>query len=235
MPRSRNVRITRQAISPRLAMRTFRKGMVFFSAMVSRRWLLLDFCSGPFGQLVARLQPDGRNGDGKIHQDLRECLALRVMAQRRYSATAQALVEQEVESVEPRPFEPLDITFHKMREVVAHGVSSQVAPEGRDEFGPSGKDADIGYVTFVSAATVSERDERHLGRRAVLAVGFDDCRSYLLLRFCAVWNEAVWNENGYVGYIFADPDTDGNVGFPGKKREQPDDRLRFRPTAGKAG
>ena len=81
----------------------------------------------PAGQRSAGLQPVRGHFDRQVHQDLRQRLALRVVAQRGDAAAAKAFMQQEVEAVEPGPFEPLDLALGEMREVVGRPPAPSAA------------------------------------------------------------------------------------------------------------
>ena len=85
----------------------------------------------PAGQQPAGLEPTRGHLDRQVHQDLGHRLALRVVAERGDAAAAKPFVQQEVEAVEPRPFEPLDLALGEMREIVADRLASSPAAAAR--------------------------------------------------------------------------------------------------------
>src|SRR3546814_3411458 len=68
-------------------------------------------------------------------QDLREHLALRVIAQACGAAAAERVVHQEVEAVQAGNLETLDRPLGEMREVVLDRICGQLLAQDRDVFG----------------------------------------------------------------------------------------------------
>src|SRR5690606_30487283 len=95
-PIARRLRMTRQAISPRLAISTLRmekSGSTIMGSAFGREIF----------QPAAGGGPVGGNRHRQVQQDLRQRLALRVMAQRGGAAAPQCPVQHDVEAVESRP------------------------------------------------------------------------------------------------------------------------------------